>query len=138
MSDNSDFTTPKKVRINEYNNIKRVDSGNNPKVNRYHNSYHAQDYKDFKDEYKNERWNDLYNNINGNAARGIPPPTGPQLATDLKNLEQYRRWGGLSKRMRSRRHNHKRTKHTRRNKRKKPARTTKSTKSTKSKKSTTK
>lgn len=125
----SDYTTPKKVRINEYNNMKRVDSGNNPKVNRYHNSYHAEDYKDFKDEYKNERWNDLYNKVNGDANRGIPPPTGPQLATDLKNLEQYRRWGGLSKKMRSRRNKRttrtKRSRQTRRNKRRKTTRTTK-------------
>jgi len=108
----SGYTTPKKVRINEYNNMKRVDSGNNPKENRYHNSYHAEDYKDFKDEYKNERLNDLYNKVNGDADRGIPPPTGPQLATDLKNLEQYRRWGGLSKKKRSCRN--KRTKRTKR------------------------
>ena len=124
----SDYTTPKKVRINEYNNMKRVDSGNNPIVNRYYNSYHNEDYKDFKQDYRNERFNNLYDNINGNKARGIPPPTGPQLAEDLKNLEQYRRWGGLSKRMRSRRNKRtKRVKKTRRNKRKKTSRSTKST-----------
>lgn len=129
MSDNSNYTTPKKVRINEFYNMNRVDSGNYPKVNRKDNSYNQSNFNEFKQDYKNERWNDLYNNINGNAARGIPPPTGPQLAEDLKNLEQYRRWGGLSKRVRSRRH--KRIKKTRRNKRKKTARSTKSTKSTK-------
>ena len=130
----SDYTTPKKVRINEYNNMKRVDSGNYPKENRYLNSYHGKNYDDFTQDYRNEIKkeviiNNLYDNIFGNKARGIPPPTGPQLAEDLKNLEQYRRWGGLSKRMRSRRNKRtKRVKKTRRNKRKKTSRSTKSTK----------
>lgn len=119
----SRYTTPRQVRIKTYNNMSRIDSGNNPFPNRYENSYHAEDYQGFKQDYKNEKLNELYDNIFGDLKN---PPSGPQVVAGLKKLEEQGKWGGLSKKMRSRRH--KRIKKTRRNKRKKTARSIKTTK----------
>ena len=122
----SGYTTPIQVRIKTYNNMSRIDSGNNPFPNRYENSYHAEDYKGFKQDYKNEKLNELYDNIFGDLKN---PPSGPQVVAGLKKLEEQGKWGGLSKKMRSRRNKRttrtKRSRQTRRNKRRKTTRTTK-------------
>ena len=52
MSNEDIYTTPKKVRINEFYNMSRIDSGNYPKENRRDNSYKAQDFKLFANDEK--------------------------------------------------------------------------------------
>jgi hypothetical protein len=117
----SGYTTPKQVRIKTYNNMSRIDSGNNPFPNRYENSYHAEDYTKFKQDYKTEKLNKLYDNIFGDLKN---PPSGDEVVADLKKLEEQGKWGGLSKRVRSRRNKRsKRSRPTRRNKRTKRKRT---------------
>jgi hypothetical protein len=116
MSNEDIYTTPKKVRINEFYNMSRIDSGNYPKENRRDNSYKAQDFKLFANDKTNERFDKVQYDIFKNYKKG-PAPSGDKIVEDLKNLEQYRRWGGLSKKSRSFRNKHKRTKKSRRTKR---------------------
>ena len=61
MSNTDVIQLQKKVRINEFYNMNRVDSGNYPKLNRKDNSYNQSNFNEFKQDYINERWNDLYN-----------------------------------------------------------------------------
>jgi len=105
----SEFKTPeKKVKIDETKNLERKDSGKYPKYLRQQNSYTSNGFQ-VKSEYPQDEvlfnnafvraQNSIYTDYDG---KRIPPPPGDQIVSDLKNLEQYRRWGGLSKKMRSR------------------------------------
>jgi len=115
----SGFTTPKKeVKINEFYNAERIDSGNYPKNKRQENSYNQYDFKEFSKDRRDEAlFNRSQNAIYTDGTKRIPPPHGPQIVSALKELEQYRRWGGLSKKMRSRKN--RRTGRTRKNKHRK-------------------
>lgn len=132
----SNFTTPtktktktetkteKKIKINEDFNVERIDSGNYPKKERQENSYNQTDLKNFREDQTGEAlFNRAQNAIYTNGEKIIPPPSGPEIMSNLKNLEQYRRWGGSSKKMRS--HKNKLTKRTRRNKHSKTTKTKK-------------
>ena len=127
MSNTDIYTTPKKVRINEFYNMNRIDSGNYPKENRRDNSYKPRDFKIFANDKANESFDKLQYDIFKNYKKG-PAPPGDKIAEDLKNLEQYRRWGGLSKKSRSYRNKHKRTKKSRLTKRTKRTKRTRSAK----------
>jgi hypothetical protein len=125
MSNSSGYTTPRQVKIKTYNNMSRIDSGNNPFPDRYENSYHEEDYKNFKQDYKKEKLNELYDNIFGDLKK---PPSGQEVVAGLKKLEEQGKWGGLLKKKRSHRNKHKRTtciKHTNRTRRNKSAKRTK-------------
>ena len=115
----SEFKTPeKKVKIDETYNAERIDSGNYPKNRRQENSYNQYDFKDFRrDQRAEELFKRSQQAIYSDGKKRIPPPPGDQIVADLKNLEQYRRWGGLSKKIRSSKKN--RTKRTRKNKHRK-------------------
>jgi hypothetical protein len=115
----SGFTTPKKeVKINEYYNAERIDSGNYPKNKRQENSYDSGDFNNFRrDQWDEALFNRSQNAIYTDGTKRIPPPHGDKIVSDLKKLEQYRRWGGLSKKMSSRKN--RRTKSTRKNKHRK-------------------
>ena len=80
----SGYTTPIQVRIKTYNNMSRIDSGKNPFPNRYENSYHAEDYKDFKQDYKNEKINNLI--INYLYRKPIENINIDELVDDLRNI----------------------------------------------------
>jgi hypothetical protein len=113
------LTPPKKeVKINESYNAERIDSGNYPKIQRQNNSYDSGDFNNFRRDQLDEAFfNRAQNAIYTDGTNAISPPDGPQIISNLKKLEQYRRWGGLSKKMRSRKN--RRTKRTRKNKHRK-------------------
>lgn len=114
----SNYTTPKKIKINEDSNLERIDSGNYPKKNRQLNSYNQYDFNEFRKDQRDEAlFNRSQNSIYTDGTKRIPPTTGPEIMSNLKNLEQYRRWGGLSKKLRSRKN--RRSKRTRKNKHRK-------------------
>lgn len=114
----SNYTTPPKIQINENLNLERIDSGNYPKKNRQLNSYNQNDFDNFRQDRRDEvLFNRAQNSIYTDGTKIKPPPHGDQIVSDLKNLEQYRRWGGLSKKMRSRKN--RRSKRTRKNKHRK-------------------
>lgn len=117
----SNYKTPTKIKINENSNLERIDSGNYPKKNRQLNSYNQYDFNEFRRDQRDEAlFNRSQNSIYTDGKKKIPPPPGPEIMSNLKNLEQYRRWGGLSKKLRSRTN-----KRTRRNKHSKTAKTKK-------------
>jgi hypothetical protein len=114
----SDFTTPKKVNINEQLNTERMDSGNYSRYERKNNSYKPTDFDSFREQQQQEAFKRVQNAIYYKGKDKMPPPSGPQIMEDLRNARDSRRtpWGGKKKSYSKRK---KLSKHSKRNKKNK-------------------